>query len=71
MSILLTKNDNAIRNILNLVDVPELRKDFTKVSNVRWLLRNVLIRNNTLLGNELVKLLKHRLYYMTQHKERD
>jgi hypothetical protein len=31
--------------IMNAMDIPTLRKELTK-SNVRWLLRNVRIRNN-------------------------
>jgi len=32
--------------LLERMDVPELRLDVSKPSNVRWLLRNLRIRNN-------------------------
>ena len=31
--------------ILNEMDVPETRKDLNKIGNLRWLQRNLLIRN--------------------------
>ena len=37
-------------NFLNSADVPELRKDITKPENIRWLLRNLGIRNSRLPG---------------------
>jgi len=33
-------------NIPHDMDVPEIRRDLTDLSNVRWLLRNLEIRNN-------------------------
>lgn len=35
----------TIFEMLNTMDVPENRKDVTKIENVRWLLRNLYIRN--------------------------
>ena len=34
-----------VLEILNEMDVPETRKDLNKLSNLRWLQRNLLIRN--------------------------
>ena len=31
--------------ILNEMDVPDMRKDLNKIGNLRWLQRNLLIRN--------------------------
>ena len=37
--------NKALIEILNVMDIPLMRRDLTK-SNVRWLLRNVRVRNN-------------------------
>ena len=34
-----------VLEILNEMDVPETRKDLNKIGNLRWLQRNLLIRN--------------------------
>ena len=34
-----------VLEMLNEMDVPETRKDLNKLSNLRWLQRNLLIRN--------------------------
>jgi hypothetical protein len=34
-----------VLEILNEMDVPDIRKDLNKLSNLRWLQRNLLIRN--------------------------
>tara|TARA_R110002074_G_scaffold215269_1_gene385102 strand:+ start:803 stop:1009 length:207 start_codon:yes stop_codon:yes gene_type:complete len=50
---------NRLRLLLETMDVPEMRRDVTKPANVRWLLRNLAIRNsnNTAL-REVFRLLK-------------
>lgn len=50
---------NRLRLLLETMDVPETRRDVTKPANVRWLLRNLAIRNsnNTAL-REVFRLLK-------------
>ena len=35
----------ALRTFLNMMDVPEMRKDTTKPANIRWLRRNLAINN--------------------------
>lgn len=37
--------EQKLINLLNDMDVPELRKDFSNVANIRWLIRNLWIRN--------------------------
>ncbi len=39
------RKQGALRTILNLMDVPELRKDVTVGANLRWLLRNLAANN--------------------------
>jgi hypothetical protein len=34
-----------VLEILNEMDVPDIRKDLNKIGNLRWLQRNLLIRN--------------------------
>jgi len=34
-----------VLEILNEMDVPDMRKDLNKIGNLRWLQRNLLIRN--------------------------
>ena len=41
--------DEILKDILAEMDLPELRRDFSKPENTRWLLRNLAIRNR---GNE-------------------
>ena len=36
-----------LRTLLDGLNVPEARRDITKPSNVRWLLRNVAINNHS------------------------
>ena len=50
---------NRLRLLLETMDVPEMRRDLTKPANVRWLLRNLAVRNgnNTAL-REVFRLLK-------------
>ena len=50
---------NRLKLLLETMDVPETRRDVTNPANVRWLLRNLAIRNsnNTAL-REVFRLLK-------------
>ena len=50
MNIQIEKEDverkmSALSTILNTMNVPEMRKDLTQLSNVRWLSRNLKIQN--------------------------
>lgn len=38
-------NDLELLTILNTMDIPQMRKDITSAANVKWLLRNISIRN--------------------------
>ena len=52
--------DPAIHRMTELVemmDIPEMRRDLNKPSNVRWLLRNVAINNKGSEVRELIALL--------------
>ena len=42
-----TRRESALGTILKQMDVPELRQDTSKVSNLRWLNRNLGIQNDT------------------------
>lgn len=35
-----------IKQILDTMDIPELRKDLNKDQNIQWLIRNIGIRNS-------------------------
>ena len=37
---------NELAAILDTMDIPKLRKDLTQPGNVRWLLRNMFVRNS-------------------------
>ena len=39
------RKQSALRTFLNMLDVPALRKDVTKESNLRWLSRNLAANN--------------------------
>jgi len=39
------RKQSALGTILDMMDVPEMRKDVTKPSNVGWLRRNLAIQN--------------------------
>ena len=43
--------------LLEMMEVPEMRRDLNKPSNVRWLLRNVAINNKGPEVRELIALL--------------
>ena len=52
--------DPAIHRMMQLVemmDIPKMRRDLNKPSNVRWLLRNVAINNKGPEVRELIALL--------------
>ena len=52
-------SDNDLITLLESMDVPELRLDVSKESNVRWLLRNLRINNGEAEGiNEAIEGLK-------------
>lgn len=38
-------NDNELKKLFEGMDIPNLRRDVSKVENLRWLQRNILIRN--------------------------
>lgn len=35
-----------LNDLLSTMDIPDMRRDITDISNVRWLLRNISIRNS-------------------------
>ena len=41
----INRANQHIEDVLNTMDVPDLRKNLDYISNVRWLLRNIRIRN--------------------------
>lgn len=41
----MTTIEQALRNILDNMDIPEQRKDVTKLENLDWLRRNMAFRN--------------------------
>ena len=40
-----TRRESALKTILDQMDVPEFRHDTSKLSNLRWLNRNLAINN--------------------------
>ena len=42
-----TRRESALETILKQMNVPELRQDTAKVSNLRWLNRNLGIQNGS------------------------
>jgi len=34
-----------LAELLSTMDIPDMRRDITKIDNVRWLLRNIAVRN--------------------------
>ena len=52
-------NRERLQTLLDTMDIPEMRRDVDKSSNVRWLLRNVAINNFNNAGlREVMTLLK-------------
>jgi len=41
------RKKSALRTMLEMMDVPEMRMDLDKPANVRWLGRNLAINNHT------------------------
>ena len=39
------RKQSALRTLLDMLDVPTLRKDVTKETNLRWLARNLAANN--------------------------
>ena len=39
------RRESALKTMLNQMDVPELRRDTSRLSNLRWLNRNLAINN--------------------------
>jgi len=35
-----------LNDLLSTMDLPDMRRDITDISNVRWLLRNISVRNS-------------------------
>jgi hypothetical protein len=35
-----------LTELLSTMDIPDMRRDITDISNVRWLLRNIQVRNS-------------------------
>ena len=48
---------HRMTELLEMMEVPEMRRDLNKPSNVRWLLRNVAITNKGPEVRELIALL--------------
>ena len=48
---------HRMMELLEMMDIPEMRRDLNKPSNVRWLLRNVAINNKGSEVRELIALL--------------
>ncbi len=40
-----SKRQSALGTLLEQMDIPEFRRDTTKITNVRWLARNLAIQN--------------------------
>ena len=40
------QTQSTLKEILEGMDVPEMRKDVTNAANLRWLNRNIMIRNS-------------------------
>jgi len=40
------RKQSALATMLDMMDVPEMRKDATKIANIRWLGRNLAIQNS-------------------------
>ena len=41
----ISENEERLLEILQTMDIPDFRKDVSELSNIRWLLRNISIRN--------------------------
>jgi hypothetical protein len=39
--------NEELKDILNKMDIPEFRLDISKKANVRWLMRNLAVRNRS------------------------
>ncbi len=35
-----------LNDLLSTMDIPDMRRDITDINNVRWLLRNISVRNS-------------------------
>ena len=44
-SVTIRRKQSALGTMLNMMDVPEMRKNVTSISNVLWLNRNLRINN--------------------------
>ena len=53
--------DKRLRELLDLLGVPEMRKDISKPSNLRWLSRNIQIGRSGELLNEARRLVVEKL----------
>ncbi len=40
------RKQSALKTMLDLMDVPDMRKDTTSASNIRWLGRNLGVQNS-------------------------
>ncbi len=40
------RKQSALRTLLDMLDVPAMRKDVTRTANLRWLLRNLAANNS-------------------------
>jgi hypothetical protein len=40
------RKQSALKTLLRQLDVPAMRMDVTNVGNLRWLMRNLAVRNN-------------------------
>ena len=42
----ISQNEERLLQILQTMEIPEFRRDVCELSNLRWLLRNISIRNS-------------------------
>ena len=61
---------SRLEEMLDGMDIPEMRRDVSKQENVEWLIRNLVINNddNKDLGETLVSLLALRKSFMNGSK---
>ena len=77
MNIQIEKEDverkrSALSTILNTMNVPDFRKDATRMSNIRWLSRNLRIQNSEHpmfdTANEMVSFIFRKSFLLKKEK---
>tara|TARA_Y100000114_G_C11515646_1_gene211080 strand:+ start:121 stop:354 length:234 start_codon:yes stop_codon:yes gene_type:complete len=77
MNIQIEKEDverkiSALSTILNTMNVPDLRKDVTRMSNIRWLSRNLRVQNSDHpmfdTANEMVNFIFRKSFLLKKEK---